>query len=115
MKRQFYLQNSTQYLGNSMLWFAKQGGYTTDLCEARVFTQDEAQAQHNARHTDIPWPVDYIHDASRLVVDRQDVVLRPVREAGIELHLPPIPPTSLSRERRHAPDDPAEEGGFVPR
>lgn len=95
MNRQFYLQNSCDYLGNSMLWWSKQGGYTTDLCEARVFTQDEAQAQHNVRYTDIPWPVDYIHSAARTVVDRQDVRLGPVREAGIDLHLEPIPPPTL--------------------
>lgn len=90
--KQFYLQNSCTYLGNSMLWWAKDGSYTTDLCEAKVFTLDEAQAQHNARHTDIPWPAEYIHEASRLVVDRQDVVLRPTRDAGIILHLDQIPP-----------------------
>lgn len=54
MQRMFYLQNSAQYLGNSMLWWAKLGGYTTDLEQAKLFTKDEVQAQHNARHEDIP-------------------------------------------------------------
>jgi hypothetical protein len=106
----FYLQNSREYLGNSMLWWSKQGGYTTDLEQAKLFTQDEAQAQHNQRHTDIPWPAEYIHCASKLVVDRQDVVLRPTREAGVTLHLDDIPSASLGRERRHAPEDPIAEG-----
>lgn len=114
MKREFYLQNSCSYLGNSMLWWAKKGGYTTDLCEARVFTLDNAQAQHNARHTDIPWPVEYIHPTSRLVVDRQDVRVGRVRDAGIILRLDQIPPTALARERRHAPENPVEEGDQLP-
>lgn len=95
MKRLFYLQNSTTYLGNSMLWWAKDGSYTTDLTQAKLFTQDEAQAQHNARHTDIPWPAQYIHNASRLVIDRQDVRIGQVKNAGILLHLETIPSSIL--------------------
>ncbi|CAE6821661.1 hypothetical protein R70006_06230 [Paraburkholderia domus] len=69
----FYLQDSRSYVGNDVLWWAQKGhgGYTTDLRNARLFTREEAQAQHNARESDIPWPKEYIDARTRPAVDMQ--------------------------------------------
>lgn len=68
----FYLQDSRGYVGNDVLWWAKNGnGYTTDLSKAHVYTKDEAVKQHEMRETDIPWPKDYIDAKTRPAVDMQ--------------------------------------------
>ena len=73
MSKLFYLQDSRSYVGNDVLWWARkgEGGYTTDLRKARLFTQEEAQAQHNSRESDIPWPKEYIDERTRPAVDMQ--------------------------------------------
>lgn len=70
----FYLQDSRSYVGNDMLFWAKNGnGYTTDLRLAETYTRDEAQAKHDSRETDIPWPKAYIDAKTRPACDMQYV------------------------------------------
>ena len=70
----FYLQDSRSYVGNDMLFWAKDGkGYTTDIRNAHVYTKDKAVAQHQSRETDIPWPKGYIDAKTRPAVDMQYV------------------------------------------
>ncbi|MPV55913.1 hypothetical protein CFB46_11870 [Burkholderia sp. HI2761] len=70
----FYVQDSRSFVGNDVLWWAQGGnGYTTDLRKAHVYTQEEAQARHNERATDIPWPKDYIDSKWRPAVDAQHI------------------------------------------
>ena len=84
--RQFYLQDSRSYCGNDMCWWSDKG-YTTNVAEARVFTQAEAQALHNNRATNIPWPKEYIDDKVRPVVNMQNVSRKKaLADTGIELH-----------------------------
>jgi hypothetical protein len=72
MSALFYLQDSRSYVGNDVLWWAKNGnGYTTDLRDAHTYTKEDAQAQHDARETDIPWPKEYIDAKTRPAVDMQ--------------------------------------------
>ena len=69
---EFYLQDSRSYVGNDVLWWAKNGnGYTTDLDKAHVYTKDEAQRMHKSRPSDIPWPKEYIDARTRPAVDMQ--------------------------------------------
>lgn len=69
---QYYLQDSTTYVGNDILWWKKNRcGYTSDLSQAHVFTKSEAQRQHNMRETDIPWPKAYIDQRARPAIDMQ--------------------------------------------
>ena len=85
--KQFYLQDSRSYRGNDMCWWSINGQYTTDLSQARIFSQVEAQLLHNHRSTDIPWPKDYIDEKVRPVVDRMHVNKRKaLLTAGIQLH-----------------------------
>lgn len=70
----YYLQDSRSYVGNDMLWWCPMGaGYTTDLRKAAVYTLEEAQAKHDSRPTDIPWPKAYIDGKTRPAVDMQYV------------------------------------------
>lgn len=72
MEDEYYLQDSRNYVGNDVLFWAKNAqGYTTDLRCAHVYTKQEAVAQHNKRHTDIPWPKSYIDSKIRPAVDMQ--------------------------------------------
>lgn len=68
----FYIQDSRSYVGNDVLWWAKDGkGYTTDLSKAETYTQHDAQAMHYNRISDIPWPKEYIDAHTRPAVDAQ--------------------------------------------
>ena len=87
----FYLQDSRSYVGNDVLWWAKGGnGYTTDLSKAQTYTADEAQRQHNARRSDIPWPKSYIDAKTRPAVDMQ-YIKRDEALAGTGIVLTPEP------------------------
>jgi hypothetical protein len=87
---QFYLQDSRSYVGNDMLFWAKDGkGYTTDMRLAEVYTKDEAVSQHRIRETDIPWPKEYIDARTRPAVDMQYVKRdEALAGTGIELTKP---------------------------
>lgn len=68
----FYLQDSRGYVGNDVLWWAKDGkGYTTDLSKAETYTKGEAQRMHDNRRSDVPWPKSYIDAKTRPAVDMQ--------------------------------------------
>lgn len=69
----YYLQDSRSYVGNDLLFWSISDGYTTNVARAKVFTLEEAQRQHNTRHTDIPWPKAYIDEKVRPTVDMQYV------------------------------------------
>lgn len=72
MSELFYLQDSRSYVGNNVMWWAENGnGYTTDISKAHVYTRAEAQAHHDDRSTDIPWPKEYIDTRTRPAVDMQ--------------------------------------------
>jgi len=87
---QFYLQDSREYVGNDMLFWAQDGkGYTTDMRKAHVYTKAEAVAQHESRITDIPWPKAYIDARTRPAVDMQYVKrAEALAGTGIELRKP---------------------------
>lgn len=89
----FYLQDSRSYVGNDVLWWAKGGnGYTTDLRKAEIYSREDAQAQHNMRETDIPWPKEYIEAKTRPAVDMQYIKRADALEGtGIVLRKPQKP------------------------
>lgn len=70
----WYLQDTRSYVGNDMIFWAKDDrGYTTDLRKAEVYTREAAFRQHAARNSDLPWPKAYIDSKSRPAVDAQFV------------------------------------------
>jgi hypothetical protein len=73
-ERLFYLQDSREYVGNDVLWWAKDGkGYTTDLSKAAVYSREAAQRMHVSRGSDVPWPKSYIDGKARPAVDMQHI------------------------------------------
>lgn len=90
MSDEFYLQDSRSYVGNDMLFWAKDGkGYTSDVSKAHIYTKESAQAQHNIRETDIPWPKSYIDAKTRPAVDMQYVRRNEALEGtGITINRP---------------------------
>lgn len=91
MSELFYLQDNRSYVGNDILWWAKDGkGYTTDLTKAHIFSKEEALKQNQCRETDIPWPKNYIDKRTRPAVDMQYVDIETALQgSGIKLAEPP--------------------------
>lgn len=81
MSRLFYLQDKRTYVGNSILWWAKDHrGYTCHLDKAHIFTEEEVLKR--TRDTDVPWPKDLIDEIASRQVDMQ---LLPERDQIKEL------------------------------
>lgn len=75
----WYLQDTRVYYGNCMVWWKQDGrGYTSDLTEAHVFTDEEA-VKGASRETDVFWPKDYIDAHARPRVDFQVVKMDEAR------------------------------------
>lgn len=68
---QWLLQDSRSYVGNDVLFWAKGGGYTTDVSKAQTFSREEAFRLSAMRDTDRPWPKAYIDGKTRPAVDMQ--------------------------------------------
>lgn len=67
----FYVQDRRNYVGNAVLWWAKNGnGYVTDLSKAHKYTWNEIQS-FNPRGTDIIWESEHVENAIRQYVDAQ--------------------------------------------
>jgi len=74
---EYYVQDKRQFVGNSMLWWAKDhSGYTCDIRKAHVFDQTEMENICRGRETDVPWPKDYIDAKISHHVDMQHVIRR---------------------------------------
>ena len=89
----YYLQDSRTYIGNDVVWWAKDSkGYTTDLSKAAVYTKEAAEVQHRMRETDIPWLKDYIDQKVRPTVDMQYISRKEgLKGSGIKLIKPKKP------------------------
>lgn len=71
MIQEWYLQDSRQYVGNAVLWWAKDAqGYTCDLRNAHVWSNEEKE-KHRPRDTDKFWPKDRIDSHAMPVFDMQ--------------------------------------------
>jgi hypothetical protein len=96
---QYYLQDSRSYVGNDVVWWAKDGkGYTTDLRLAHIYTKEQAVAHHESRSSDIPWPKEYIDNKTRPAVDMQYIKINEaLAGTGIALITPKkLKPNSVS-------------------
>lgn len=81
----YYLQDSRFFLGNTVVWWAQDGGFTVDVSKAKVFTEDEAHAWHRVRESDIPWPQDYIDQHTKPTIDMLDIERRDADRAVTSL------------------------------
>ena len=63
----YYVQDSRDFVGNSMLWWRPDGrGYTTDISQAGQYAERPTD-----RDTDVLWPVEYINSIAQPHVDHQ--------------------------------------------
>lgn len=70
-EQKYYMQDTRDYVGNSMLWWAKDGkGYVCDIRRAHVFTLAEARSWTH-RETDVLWPCEYIDKRIAHHIDMQ--------------------------------------------
>jgi len=70
----YYLQDSRTYDGSLMLFWAKDGGYTSDLNKARVFRIDQALSMQERKKTDVLWPKSYLDKRMSSVIDIREVI-----------------------------------------
>lgn len=63
----YYIQDARNYVGNSVLWWRKEGaGYTTDLDEAMI-----VDSKWKGRESDILWPCSAIDKLATKQFDMQ--------------------------------------------
>ena len=70
LSKLYYVQDTRTYVGNCMLWWAKNNkGYTCHLAKAHVYTQQEVDRFQ--RDTDVAWPKDLVDETASMMVDHQ--------------------------------------------
>ena len=73
MENLYYIQKHG-YVGNSILWWKyNNAGYTTNIDQARVFTEDEAKKLCKDVDGCIAWNKDHIDNNISKHVDMQNV------------------------------------------
>ena len=81
MDDEWVLQDSRDFVGNSMLFWQTGGGYTTDIDKAEVMTKEKAMAQHRSRQSDRPYPLSYLLERVKRHIDVQYVDWDLVKES----------------------------------
>jgi hypothetical protein len=70
----YYIRNEG-YLGNALIWWKRGGGYTCDIRQAEMFTEEEAK-KICERPEDSAYNFKYIDnliEAQKLIIDSQYV------------------------------------------
>ncbi len=91
-QEQYYIQDSSYYAGDHMLWWKPNGaGYTTDISQAGLFSKERVISQNQTRHTDIPWSKTYIDQAPHVTAINAEHVNKTeaLKGTGIKLAKPP--------------------------
>jgi hypothetical protein len=72
---QFYIQDTRQYVGNCVYWWAKDAkGYTCHIDNAMTVSETEARQMEQSRGTDRAWSVAQVRAAMSLQVDKQRLI-----------------------------------------
>lgn len=80
MAKQFYIQDTRNYVGNSMLWWEKSNsGYVCDVRKARMFTEEDAKKicpgrgryYRTSQNGKRMWPKEYIDQRVSHHIDMQ--------------------------------------------
>lgn len=67
---EWYVQDTRQHAGTSVLWWRRGGSYTSDLQHAEVFSQEAAARITALRGTDKAWSKAHIDAIAGPMVDR---------------------------------------------
>lgn len=65
------LLDSRSTVGNALMFWALEGGYTSNIEKAEIFSVDDARRQHQCRESDIPMRLDYLDARKERMVDFQ--------------------------------------------
>ena len=69
--KKYFLQDSRNYVGNSVLWWALGSeGYTTDIAKAEKYTAKEIK-EKSLRETDVVWDSEHVEKNIKSYVDMQ--------------------------------------------
>jgi hypothetical protein len=68
---QMVLLDSRSTVGSALMFWALEGGYTSNIEKAEIFSLDDAHRQHRCRETDIPMRLDYLDARKERMVDFQ--------------------------------------------
>lgn len=87
---QMVLLDSRSTVGKALMFWAAEGGYTSNIAKAEVFSVEDAHRQHKSRHSDIPLRLDYLNARKERMVDCQylDEEHRPDTVAKLETFAP---------------------------
>lgn len=77
----YFIQDTRQYVGNCVLWWAKDGaGYTTHLDEAWEVEEAKAREIESNRSTDKAIPAKLARASASIQVDMQRLARETARE-----------------------------------
>jgi hypothetical protein len=65
------LLDSRSTVGTALMFWALEGGYTSNITKAEIFSVEDARRQHTSRHSDIPLRLDYLEARKERMVDCQ--------------------------------------------
>lgn len=101
----FYIQDTRSFLGNSPVWWGHNGsGYTSNILNAGVYSQEQAVAQHKSRESDVPWPKSYIDKKISVTVDFQHISIKDaLKGTGIKLIKPKKRRPTTGKTRGNCP------------
>lgn len=68
----YYVQDARSYVGNSVIWWAEGGGYTTDITKAHKYIKEGILKSFlNGRVTDIIWSAEHVETKIKQHIDVQ--------------------------------------------
>lgn len=73
MSRQYYIQDTRDFIGNSIIWWRDGGGYTDRIDDAEIFSESDALEITKGRNPHEPWLKSYIDSRTFKAVNAQDI------------------------------------------
>lgn len=71
---QYYIQDTRFFVGNAVMWWRPKGaGYTCDIEDAGIYSEEKALLIAANRDTDVPWPVEDVRPLIKGYVDMQQL------------------------------------------
>lgn len=99
---EYYIQNTTRFDGNDVIWLAPSGlRLTTEINRAEVFTYAAAMRVTSQKDNTVMWPKDYTDSKSRPSVDF-NFMDRDTALSGTGIVLTPPPKPERIRYRCHS-------------
>lgn len=83
MENLFYIQDTTKTENGQVYWWKKNSfGHTSDLKKAETYTLKQAMIHYKNRNSDLPWPVEYILNKTKLTVEKSEINILQAWDTG---------------------------------